>query len=416
MISPIAVPDSGCSFNYTAFWNHALQKAFSSNSTRENKTSCPKVFVYDLPKELTDNDDVDRPFSKTVFGTQSQKCTKASMYTTKQFAFPSILEYRLRHSKCRTHDANEADLFFVPYLTAPKSHKEWEKTCQKQDSIELLLKSLTHLNDATACKHFFAMGKGHYVGETCTGWFSHPLPPLKQAIRLAYSHLDFKINETTGEHTAIDTAFTQQMYPNLVSVPYPSSVHLTNDAEIETLPQFSSSRKHRHVLMSLVGRENHGDHVRKNIVESCKHYGDTVCRHVKGTSDCKVLQQEKSSSMFCLEPAGDSPWRKGISDSITLGCIPVLFADMTDDVAPWHWGDWKDKARVLIPREPFVRGCIDLKKLLQSAPAQLVQVMQETLRTNARKFQYSIDDDPNDGIRVILDGLHRHAMTNCPRV
>ena len=36
--------------------------------------------------------------------------------------------------------------------------------------------------------------------------------------------------------------------------------------------------------------------------------------------------------------------------------------------------------------------------------------MQNTLRQNARQFQYSTDDDQEDGVRVILDGLHREAV------
>lgn len=117
----------------------------------------------------------------------------------------------------------------------------------------------------------------------------------------------------------------------------------------------------------------------------------------------------KSKATFCLEPAGDSPWRKSLSDSITFGCIPVLFSELTDDVAPWHWGEWKERGRVLVPRKDFVSGKIDLKRLLESIPPKLLELMQSTLREKARKFQYSVDDDQEDGIRVILDNLHREA-------
>ena len=118
----------------------------------------------------------------------------------------------------------------------------------------------------------------------------------------------------------------------------------------------------------------------------------------------------KSKSTFCLEPAGDSPWRKSLADSITFGCIPVLFSELTDDVAPWFWKDWKARARVLVPREEFIAGRIDLKKLLQSIPPQLLKVMQTTLKEKSRRFQYSVDDDHEDGIRITLENLHREVL------
>ena len=79
-------------------------------------------------------------------------------------------------------------------------------------------------------------------------------------------------------------------------------------------------------------------------------------------------------------------------------------------MAPWFWQDWKARGRVLVPRDEFIAGRIDLKMLLQSMPSELLELMQTTLREKSRRFQYSFNDDPNDGIRVTLDNLHREAM------
>jgi hypothetical protein len=111
-----------------------------------------------------------------------------------------------------------------------------------------------------------------------------------------------------------------------------------------------------------------------------------------------------------LEPAGDSPWRKSIADSIVFGCIPVLFSTLTDDATPWFWDEWKNRGRVLVHREDFLAGRIDLQKLLKSVPPSFLEVMQSTLRERARQFQYSIDTDRNDGISLVLERLHREAM------
>ena len=76
------------------------------------------------------------------------------------------------------------------------------------------------------------------------------------------------------------------------------------------------------------------------------------------------------------------------SDSVALGCIPVFFSDLSDDFAHWFWGEWKDRARVLVPRGPFAgtEDCIDLVQLLQSAPPQLISLMQETLQLSLFGF------------------------------
>lgn len=427
MLGDFSSPDfSVCPFNYTAYWNHALNLALSSLRKEESlhlaprsSSPCPKVFVYDLTPELTDSPS-ESSIAK-VFGRKDEEQKEYKVYslggqwTSQQYTFPSILEYRLRNSEqCRTLDPEEADLFFVPILTAPKAAKSWRRACEKIKA-NTLIPALPYLDSSNACRHFFALGKGHYNGKACSGWFANPIEELAPSFRLAYSHFDFDIDERTGEHSrlASDTE-TKAKYPNLVSVPYPSSVHFWKNTDVASLPQFSNAHN-RTVLMSFVGEVFHGDtQVRRNIIKMCEGYSDyAICRGMVSNS---LLSKEKSKAVFCLEPAGDSPWRKGLSDSITLGCIPVLFSDLTDDVAPFHWKSWKDRSRVLIPRKAFVSGCVDLKTLLQSAPPQLVNLMQRTLREKARMFQYSVNDDQEDGIRIILDGLLREASQRCPRV
>jgi len=124
--------------------------------------------------------------------------------------------------------------------------------------------------------------------------------------------------------------------------------------------------------MSFIGKEDHGDTlVRMQIAKLCKsHKEKKICSYSKEWMT--KLATSKSKATFCLEPAGDSPWRESLADSISFGCIPVLFLELTDDVTPWFWQDWKARARVLVPRDEFVAGRIDLQKLLQSIPPQLL--------------------------------------------
>ena len=85
--------------------------------------------------------------------------------------------------------------------------------------------------------------------------------------------------------------------------------------------------------MTFIGDDTHGDvDVRARIASQCLRYGAAVCRREELWSHELLIL--KASSVFCLEPAGDAPFRRSISDSVVLGCIPVIFNDATD-----HFGE-----------------------------------------------------------------------------
>ena len=202
---------------------------------------------------------------------------------------------------------------------------------------------------------------------------------------------------------------TKNKYPNLASVPYPSGVHFKKVSGANNHQPWQQP-SNRTILMSFLGKGRHGDlPVRQKIVEMCKGYDDdAICYRNKWTETEGIVGKGKAK--FCLEPAGDDPWRKSLSDSIVFGCIPVLFSELSDDFAPWFWDDWKAKARIVIPREEFVQGKIDLKTLLESIPNDVLEMMQSTLKEKARRFQYSLDDDPEDALRILLGNVHQRAL------
>ena len=400
---------AGNGFNYTAFWQDAMDAAFKSlhaESTlpqRHSPFSCPKVFVYDLPFKSMDVRTKSSGFGMKV---KQQNFLQGHLYKTNQYAFASILEERLRNSQdCRTKDPNDADLFYAPVLPASKDGGMWKKACS-QISGETVRDALPYLNSTNACRHFLAIGKGHTDVTSCDGWFSNPIRELHPMLRLAYSNYSF-VRDKHGAHYYDTNDTTNKTYPNLFSVPYPSSLHFRhNDIKLSDR-LYTTKRK---VLMLFMGKDGHGDvPVRKQMSKMCKKYDNKICNFQKwkGTPDFITA---KAKATFCLEPAGDTPGRKSLADSITFGCIPILFSELTDDVAPWFWSDWKDRARVLVPRDDFVAGRIDLKQLLQTMPQDLLELMKKTLKGKAREFQYSLDDDQEDGVRVILDNLHREAL------
>jgi hypothetical protein len=402
-------------FDYQSFWNSALEIALENNKRLVQKMKahshstapCPKVYIYsNVTPSLRDGPAVslDSAFGKAV-GMQGH------LRQTEQWGFAQILEYRLRNSKsCLTHDPQEADLFFLPILTKPKGIQEWYEACNKA-TVEKVLQELHHLTPATACQHFFVISKGHVAGRNCTGWFKMPVPQLNNTLRLAYSHIPSGL-KSQQPHTPSHLSKNRLEYPNLFSVPYASSLHWNASFETTSTaitPPWAKFDERTH-LMRFFGGANHGDtEARTRIVEDCESYqNDLICPSDFEFSPTKV--QEKGKSVFCLEPAGDSPWRKSLADSISFGCIPVFFSELTDETSPFSWGAWKLQARVLVPRTDFVAGRVDLYHLLSSIPPQLLELMQDTLGRYARQFQYSLDEDEDDGIRATLEGLHNKAL------
>lgn len=111
--------------------------------------------------------------------------------------------------------------------------------------------------------------------------------------------------------------------------------------------------------MLFTGTATHGDvPVRKLIQKMCKGYKDSsVCTFKSFTRESASL---KAKARFCLEPGGDSPFRKSISDSLAMGCVPVVFSNITAEVAPWHWGGWRALGQLHVPRVDFLAGRYDM--------------------------------------------------------
>merc|ERR1712187_993520 len=60
-------------------------------------------------------------------------------------------------------------------------------------------------------------------------------------------------------------------------------------------------------------------------------------------------------STFCINPAGDTPTRKGIFDALVLGCIPVITDSRSLEIYKWHIPNWT-AVSVFIPRHRIMKS------------------------------------------------------------
>ena len=190
-------------------------------------------------------------------------------------------------------------------------------------------------------------------------------------------------------------------------MPFPSNFHLNHEVQ----RPFLYERTDRPYLVTYVGSAVSGAaKMRKEMIYFCDlHSAD--CKHShynkNGERDPELADGAENphykyslKSVFCLQPMGDLPTRKGLFDVIMFGCIPVVFHPLSASAMyTWHWSTelWKDIA-VEIPMNMvdgdkpalFSDPIQHLKDLMEKEPEKVAQ-RQKLLREHAFELSYSLE-------------------------
>lgn len=446
--------------DYDEYWrvasaaaHDAIEKQRQSEQVARLRLSrWPKVYIYPLSNELMEGWDPDKSSVEDIFGrtlhsmrvwesnalsrnhkdstsslawwkniSRTRRLTMAEhVRDTNHYGFVRALVYRLWKSKrYRTLDPAEADLFLVPILPLPKRGKFITAACLNLTAANVAA-ALPHFNSATAHKHLFALSKEHYEGSKCFGWWADPTGLFQHAQRLSYSTIqperlrvdDYYLYER--KHAGVPKCNDLfkfpgcPEYPNVESAPYISNVHWPNSASAGT-PPWADETGDRPFRMLFLGGVSHGDtRVRKRVRSACTSYRDARKCFVQRYDFGSLLLKYKSQ--FCLEPAGDSPFRRSTTDSIAFGCIPVFFSGPQEEAYNWLWSGWRQAASVRVNRTLYLAGKIDLHRLLHSIPPELVISMRQTLAQYGRAFTMSLEDDPGDEVHMLVHGAVETAQ------
>jgi hypothetical protein len=388
---------------------------------------CPTVYVYldaapgDARTVVSTN-----ITSAMAFGVETQH---AGVYDSDPFTLAQLMLYRALHSgHCRwTRDPATADLFIIPSLSGPKTAEEWIDLCENKrlwgaslvepaegsGSAGYSLRFLPYLNADTARRHLFFISKGHYAasrGAVACAWIQGDPPAapyFADVQRFAYSHTftGYKFGKRKWERPGIP-----QTDGRVVSVPYPASLHWSarhfggsgSGGRVPPWQNFTGRSTLIHFVAGMHGKQVA---LRKALFEACRELGEPRCRAL-ATFEPSVLL-EKARAVFCLEPEGDSPFRKSVYDSIAMGCIPVLFSHNSDAVSPWHWGPFRADSRVLLSEETFMEAKRSRRNGLQpllDMPQSRIAAMQATIAAKAQRLQFAVDDMPagDDAFELLL--------------
>lgn len=384
---------------------------------------CPRVYIYDL-QSLWDYkiplDYMAEHGRRAIWG---NKCGDGSSKIN-QYSLSIIIIYRLLTStRCpASKNPVEADLFLIPALPSPKSARQFCPSGSiDEDNITQLL---TFLNPTTAHKHFFLLGKGHPNFRSCGSWWDKPVGLLRHSVRVTYS-MPYRTGKTSifsgygpvdaslygieevADHTS-DFMSSDVPYPHTFSVPYPATGHLGgHDANLP----WQNIHIPRPYLMHFSGGLHgaYGVNVRRKIIQDCANTSRWTCimRSDKINKDICEVFKSKKQARFCLEPSGDSPPRKSMYDSISLGCIPVIFTPYLQLISPWHWGHIYTNCSIYINQQEYLAGRINLVKVLTHIDATNRSIIQQNIAKHGHNTQYSQQDYPDDAFERLLLGVSK---------
>lgn len=340
------------------------------------------------------------------------------LFNTWHFSLFNSLFNRLRRSKYRTRNPEEATLFIIPFDMAlngaiHKANCKPRARCSENvaSSLTELFRNSKYFQRYEGYDHVFLWSLGQY----------HPWPRAGCNI----------IMKTTCANCAFTCYWMDPVLPNnhFISVPFPSSYHWWEGIQSVPWIQLPAKREYKVIYIGSTQTLNPvHTKIRRYMTQQC----------IK-SSHCKWFQIEHSStdmdiakyishyrnSVFCLCPPGDDPARKALFDIILSGCIPVVFdASTLYNQYPWHVNE--ELARTISVNVPgkLLGTSYDFITKLASIPQNVIDMKQKAIEVLAPQLQYSIPplhmlqnrsnqdtwDPPfEDGVNVMLAGLYERA-------
>lgn len=348
---------------------------------------------------------------------------ESGLMNTWHFSLFNSLFNRIRRSKHRTTNPNEASLFFIPYDFGMDGN--FRKDCTKVhrcspgyvDNILNNISSQPYFTRFNGSDHVLLWSLGHY----------HPWPKNDCNILMSINCKNCAITCYWMDPTLVNNHF--------ISIPFPSSYHWNN--KIIDQPWLRKSNPNRTFIISYLGgiQTLNPDHtkIRREMTEQCKQIQNkTLCNWIQIThsSTDKLLTQSIQvyrHSIFCLCPPGDDPARKALFDIILSGCIPVLFHPSTlYNQYPLHFTEnLAREISIYIPGKQLRLKQLKMIDLILSISPEVIKKKQQALELIAPKLQYSMPplemlqdiynekiwDPPfDDAVSLLIEGLYNRVQ------
>jgi hypothetical protein len=339
------------------------------------------------------------------------------LYHTNQYSLYKIVLHRVLTDPRRTLQPRSAGLFFIPYdlghdaAMRPGGPNVWPNHCRDAAAVAERLNQSVFFQRSKGRDHVLVVsinfGMNFYMHEVCMKFLSGI---CQECIKISIDDYSFlfggKFSNLKGQSMDV---LRQSRGVNWRAVPFPADVHW-HRGMARPYP-WASSHTRRFLVAyggSTASYYRRSEKIRNALARQCddrpnlcvrKSYGagrafDAVDQN-NGTSIHSILNQ----SVFCLNPPGDLPTRKGLFDAILLGCIPVTFNPLTASAMyTWHWSEslWKSVI-VELKHDDVVRrdfNIVDFLSNLVSRDPSFVTKRQKLISEHASRLQYSLAEPP----------------------
>ncbi|XP_047315879.1 xyloglucan galactosyltransferase MUR3-like [Impatiens glandulifera] len=396
--------------------NYPFMRALRTVDNKTDPCGGRYIYVHDLPPKF--NEDMLKECKTLSLWTNMCKFTTnaglgpplenlqgvfsdTGWYATNQFAVDVIFSKRMKQYECLTKDPSLAAAFFVPFYAgfdiARYLWGGYNISIRDAASLDLVnwLEKRPEWKIMGGKDHFLVAGRITWdfrrLSEKESDWGSKLLflPAAKNMSMLVVESSPWNAND--------------------FAIPYPTYFHPAKDNDVFTW-QDRMRKLDRKWLFSFAGapRPNDPKSIRGKLIDQCK--SSNKCKLLEcdlGESKChspSSIMQMFQTSLFCLQPQGDSFTRRSAFDSMLAGCIPVFFHPGSAYAQyTWHLPKNHTRYSVFIP-ENEIRGenVVSIEERLSRFSAEEVKMMREEVISLIPRLIYA---DPRSKLESLKDAF-----------
>ncbi|XP_044485424.1 probable xyloglucan galactosyltransferase GT14 [Mangifera indica] len=386
------------------------------------------IYIHDLPARFneeilknchlisrkTDKFDMCQAIENSGFGHQiensSEVLSNTSWFSTNQFMLEVIFHNRMKKYECLTNDSSMASAIYVPFYAGLDLRRYlWGFKASVRDSSGLRL--VKWLAEKPEWKKMW--GGDHFLvsGRISRDFRRQSNSNYDWGSKFRFLPESENISMLTIESSSGNNDF---------AIPYPTYFHPSKASEVFQW-QERMKRQKRQYLFSFAGapRSRQKGSIRANIIDQCKTSSQS-CKLVdctNGTTNCDNaidVMKVFESSVFCMQPPGDSFTRRSIFDSMLAGCIPVFFhPDSAYTQYTWHLPKNYSKYSIFMPGELLRDRKFRIEdRLLQVSKEEVVAMREEVVKlipriiyANYRSKLERIEDAFDLAVKGILERI-----------
>lgn len=369
---------------------HDLPSRFNEDMLRE----CRSLSLWTNMCKFTTNAGLGPPL-ENVEGVFSDK----GWYATNQFAVDVIFSNRMKQYECLTNDSSVAAAIFVPFYAGfDIARFLWGYNISTRDaaSLDLVdwLMKRPEWGIMGGKDHFLVAGRITWdfrrLSDEESDWGNKLLflPAAKNMSMLVVESSPWNAND--------------------FGIPYPTYFHPAKDADVFNW-QDRMRKLERKWLFSFAGAPRPGNpkSIRSQIINQCKQskvgkllecdFGESKCH-----SPSSIMQMFQSS-IFCLQPQGDSYTRRSAFDSMLAGCIPVFFHPGSAYTQyTWHLPKNFTEYSVFIPEDDIRKRNVSIEERLGQITPEQVKIMREAVISLIPRLVYA---DPRSKLETLKDAF-----------